>query len=248
MFNDQNNPEIKSLYQTENFDLYKYYEIQTTFVSDSLIINFKPLEIQESLPEKLRMMHSANTLFIIMNRLQAYIFNCLKEHSILVRGGISNKYCLIRDNYAVGDGVIDAYLNESKRAIYPRIVLSESITRNSKFIEAFNFISKKIYHQDTFLKVDSDNIYYLDYLKYNIRIVLTTMIGNIQALKTVNGFFAMHKDVITKKLIDLDQKINLENDNKKLETLNKVKSKITWLRDYHNESMEDTIPEHKIEY
>lgn len=248
IFSDQNNPEIKSLYQTETFDLYKYYEIQTTFVSDSLIINFKPLEIEESLPEKLRMMHSANTLFIIMNRLQAYIFNCLKEHSILVRGGISNKYCLIRDNYAVGDGVIDAYLNESSRAIYPRIVLSESITKNSKFIEAFNFISKRIYDRDTFLKVDDDNVYYLDYLKYNVRIIFTTMIGDIQALKTVNGFLVMHKDIITQKLIDLDQKISLENDDKKLDVLNKIKAKIIWLKDYHNDSMKEAIPELKIEY
>ena len=248
IFNDQNNPEIINLYQTESFDLYKYYEIQTTFVSDSLIINFKPLDIQETIREEIRMMHSANTLFIIMNRLQAYIFNCLKEHSILVRGGISNKYCLIRDNYAVGDGVIDAYLNESKRAIHPRIVLSENITNNSKFMDAFSFISKNIYNRDTFLKVDDDNVYYLDYLKYNIRIVFTTMIGNLQALKTVNGFLLMHKNVITEKLIDLDKEISVENDLKKLEILNKIKLKIVWLKDYHNESMEEAIPELKIEY
>lgn len=248
IFNDQNNPEIINLYQTESFDLYKYYEIQTTFVSDSLIINFKPLDIEETLREEIRMMHSANTLFIIIKRLQAYIFNCLKEHSILVRGGISNKYCLIRDNYAVGDGVIDAYLNESKRAIHPRIVLSENITNNTKFMEAFSFISNNIYNRDTFLKVDDDKVYYLDYLKFNIRIVFTTMIGNLQALKTVNGFLLMHKNVITEKLINLDKEISIENDPKKLEELNKIKSKIVWLKDYHNESMKEAIPELRIEY
>ncbi|EKT3957939.1 hypothetical protein ABF173_001698 [Flavobacterium psychrophilum] len=246
IFNDQNNPEIKNLYQSESFDLYKYYEIQTTFVSDSLIINFKPKEFEELLSEQIRMMHSANTLFIIMNRLQGYIYNCLKEHGILVRGGISNKYCLIRDNYAVGDGVIDAYLNESTRAVNPRIVLSQNITDNKQFISAFNFISKQIYNRDTFLRVDDDGVYYLDYLKYNIRIVSTTMLGNLDALKTVNGFLAVHRDVIKQKIIDIDQKINIESEEGKLKVLNKIKSKIIWLKNYHNESAKEAIPELEI--
>lgn len=71
---------------------------------------------------------------------------------------------------------MDAYFNESKRAVNPRIVLSQNITDNTQFIKAFNFISKQIYNRDTFLRVDDDGVYYLDYLKYNIRIVFTTML------------------------------------------------------------------------
>jgi len=248
IFADQDNEEIKEQYKTQPFDLYKYYDIQTTFVSDSLIINYNPKNIDEEIVELVRMMHSANALFVIMNRLQTYIYNCLKEHSILIRGGISNKYCLIRDNYAVGEGVIDAYFNESSRAIYPRIALSQNITNNVEFIKAFNLISKGIYGRDSFLKVDDDNVYYLDYLKYNIRIVYTTMLGNLEALKNVNGFLSMHQKVITLKLIDIDKKISLENDDEKLKILNKIKSKIVWLKNYHNISMEEAIPQLRIEY
>lgn len=248
IFSHQDRAEIREGYATQPFDLYKYYEIQTTFVSDSLIINYKPKEVEENLPERIRMMHSANTLFIIINRLQTYIYNCLKEHNILIRGGISNKYCLIRDNYAVGEGLLDAYVNESKRAVYPRIVLSENITNNIEFINAFNFISKNIYGKETFLKEDGDGIYYLDYLKYNIRTVYTSMLGNIEALRTISSFLTIHQETITAKLKEIDKAINKEQDSDKLIKLKKVKEKIVWIKDYHNECIKEAIPQFKIEY
>jgi hypothetical protein len=248
IFSQQDGDKIKQEYQSQPFDLYKYYEIQTTFISDSLIINYKPIEIEEKLEERIRMMHSANTLFVIINRLQAYIYNCLKEHNILVRGGISNKYCLIRDNYAVGEGVIDAYINESKRAIYPRIVLSKNITDNKNFIDSFNFISNQIYNKDTFLKEDGDNIYYLDYLKYNIQTVYISMLGNVNAIKTINIYLTTHKETIIKKIKEIDKNIDEEKNPEKLENLKKIKEKIIWLKNYHNESIKELIPQFKIEY
>lgn len=248
IFSHQDREEIREGYETQPFDLYKYYEIQTTFVSDSLIINYKPKEIEEELHERVRMMHSANTLFIIMNRLQTYIYNCLKEHNILVRGGISNKYCLIRDNYAVGEGLLDAYINESKRAIYPRIVLSENITNKIEFINSFNFISKNIYGKETFLKEDGDGIYYLDYLKYNIRMVYTSMLGNVEALRTLTSYLTIHQQTIITKLKEIDNKIEREDNSDKLIKLEKIKDKIVWIKNYHNECIKEAIPQFKIEY
>ena len=248
IFSNQDREEIREGYQNQSFDLYKYYEVQTTFVSDSLIINYKPIEIDEKLDETIRMLHSANTLFIIMNRLQTYIYNCLKEHNILVRGGISNKYCLIRNNYAVGEGLLDAYINESIRAIYPRIVLSKTITDNQSFINSFNYISKEIYRKDTFLKEDGDGIYYLDYLKYNIRLVYTSMLGNFDALKTISDYLTIHQQTISKKLEEVDKTIYEEINPEKLEKLKNIKTKIVWLKDYHNECIKDAIPQFKIEY
>ena len=247
IFSHQDRAEIREGYQTQPFDLYKYYEIQTTFVSDSLIINYKPIEIDEELEERIRMMHSANTLFIIINRLQTYVYNCLKENNILVRGGISNKYCLIRDNYAVGEGLLDAYINESKRAIYPRIVLSESIMEKDELINSFNYISSRIYGKDTFLKNDGDGIYYLDYLKYVIRTVYTSMLDNIDALKSVTSYLTIHQKTIVAKLNEINTKIENQDNSDLLLKLEKVKEKIVWLKIYHNESIKEAIPQFKIE-
>lgn len=246
IFLHQDRAEIREGYQNQPFDLYKYYEIQTTFVSDSLIINYKPIEIDEELDERIRMMHSANTLFIIINRLQIYVYNCLKENNILVRGGISNKYCLIRDNYAVGEGLLDAYNNESKKAIYPRIVLSESIMEKVELINSFNYISSRIYGKDTFLKNDGDGIYYLDYLKYVIRTVYTSMLGNIDALKSVTSYLTIHQKTIVSKLNEINTKIENQDNRDLLLKLEKIKEKIVWLKNYHNESIKDAIPQFKI--
>ncbi len=249
IFEDQNNIEIRKSHSSGAFNLYKYYEIQTTFVSDSLIINYKPIEfIEEGLDNIKRLMHSANALFIIMNRLQTYIFNCLDKYQVLVRGGISNKYCMIKDNYAVGEGVIDAYYNESSRAIYPRIAISENIINNTLLVRSFNLISEKIYGTESFLKVDHQGVYYLDYLKYNVRIVMTTMAGDLEALAVVNGFFAVQKNVIEEKLKNLELKIKKEVEVKKLENIKKIRSKILWLKDYHDESIGEIAPHLRIDH
>ena len=243
IFEGQNNAEIRQTYRDGGFDLYKYYEIQTTFVSDSLIINYRPIEFEEAgINDSKCLMHSANALFIIMNRLRTYIFNCLYKNKILVRGGISNKYCMIRDNYAVGEGVIDAYYNESSRAIFPRIVISENIIKNTQLIKHFNLISKMIYSTESFLKVDDTGTYYLDYLKYYVRTVMTTMAGDLKTLTDVNSLFVLQKNIIEEKLKNLDLQIEKVDESEKLKSLNKIKSKILWLKDYHNESIGDIVP------
>lgn len=68
----------------------------------------------------------------------------------------------------------------------------------------------------------------------------------MDVLKTVNGFLSVHRDVVKQKIIDIDKKINLESDEENLKVLNKIKSKIIWLKNYHNESMKEAIPELEI--
>lgn len=248
-FAKQNNESVKEGYKGQPYDLYEFYDIQTTFVSDSLIINYKPKELNDNRVTKDEIIrHSANTLFIILNRLQIFIIKCLSDKNILIRGGISNKYCSIRDNFAVGEGLIDAYNSESTRAIYPRIVLSENIINNHQIIDSFDMIASKIYKTDSFLKHDGDNVYYLDYLKLPIRMVFTTMLGDLKALSTIDSWLNIHKEKIEEKLKEIDLKIQKESDEDKIKFFNKIKNKIVWLKDYHNESIKGAIPKFKIEY
>lgn len=245
IFISQNRGEIKEKYRDGIYDLYKYYDIQATFVSDSLIINYKPIEVDvDIIEEKFHLMHSANTLFIIINRLQTFIYSCLKEHKILIRGGISNKYCLIKDNYAVGEGLIDAYINESKRAIYPRIVLSENISDNKELLELFDLISIEIYGEKDFIKEDGDGIYYIDYIKYNICSIYKSSSSrkNIEAL---HSYLKVYRDVIISKLNEVNESIN--NNSNDLKSTDRIKDKIIWLKNYYNECVKNIAPTIKIE-
>ena len=223
LLNGQSGNKRKEEYKKVTFDLYEYYDIQVTFISDSLVINYKPLAFnKKEVTEDIRLLHSANALIIILSRLQTFITNCLyNENKILLRGGISNKYCKIVNNFAVGEGVIEAYQLESKIAIYPRIVISSDITNNTKLIKALNYITQKIYNIDTFITTDYKEIAYLDYLKYHIGTLNNPMMSF--ALITTMKFFLKHKNVIEEKLLETS---TYENSS--------IKEKFLWLKEYHN--------------
>jgi hypothetical protein len=153
-FEEQDREDMKKMYAGEAFDLYKYYEIKVLFVSDSLMISYTPKEVDEEIKEQSRLLHSANALFIILQRLQIYIYNCMNEKKILVRGGISNKFTLIDSQFAVGEGIIEAYQLESKKATYPRIILSEDIINNEGLMKCVNLISKAMYRIESIIEKD----------------------------------------------------------------------------------------------
>src|SRR5690606_24306027 len=123
-----------------------------------------------------------------------------------------------------------------------------SVTNNAEFINSFNFISMHIYGKETFLKEDGDGIYYLDYLKYNIRTVYTSMLENVDALRTITSYLTIHQETIITKLKEIDKAINKEDDSEKQLKLGKEKNKIVWIKDYHNEWIKEAIPQFMIEY
>lgn len=238
IFEVQDAEDVKKGYEYSGFDLYKYYEIKILFVSDSLMITYFPKEVDEDIHENIRILHSANTLFIIIQRLQTYIYNCMNEKKILVRGGISNKFVLIDDQFAVGAGIIEAYLLESKKAIYPRIILSESICNNINLIKAVKYISLNIYNRSTFLGDDGDGILYLDYLRYNIAIALQGGL-NEKTISTIDWFLRVHKETIEFHISTTSQsidKIKAENkdNSERLRNLELVLDKYIWIKGYHN--------------
>jgi hypothetical protein len=241
---EQSSDSVKSDYSKDpTFNLYEYYDIEVAFISDSLVINYKPKEFDENkISKDLSIMHSANSFIIILMRLQSFIFSCLKyDEKLLLRGGISDKYCKIKNNFAVGEGVIEAYSLESKVAKYPRIAISDSIINDTKFIEKENYIAKNIYQIDSFISIDNtDNVSYLDYLKYQIG--TTKHPGmNFSGINLIqNIFFKTHKDVIEEKIINIQNLINksIKGSNEE-KAFNKVKEKFEWLKEYHNTSLKN---------
>lgn len=244
------NDAVKNLYKNGSFNLYKYYEIHTCFVSDSLIITYKPKDIEEPINLNQAYMHSANTLFIITMRLMTFIFNCFREKKLFLRGGISNKYCYIKDNFAVGEGLIEAYLAESTIAKNPRIILHPEIEKNIPLMQMINFLSNTLYGGNLLLKKDTtDNIISLDYLGYMISSI-DLKIPMIAALaknnptehlmhhQVANDYFLHHMESVTYKIKELSCKLLEAQEAKDKKNISSVLEKFLWLKQYHNSKID----------
>lgn len=245
-----NRTEVKERYEKDDFDLYKYYDIDSCFVSDSIIITYKPKEVDESINDELRFMHSANALFIICMRLQTVIFNCFTEKGIFLRGGISSKYAYIKDNFAVGEGVIEAYLAESEIAKNPRIVMHPNIRENNKLIEKIELLSKLMYGGKSLIQSDpKDGNLFLDYIGYTIsssslksaavaRAALINPIGLIAQKAVTKNFIQRHSEALKRKIDEITENLErVETGSKEQEKIERVLSKFIWLKEYHNRSL-----------
>ncbi len=251
----EDNQELKKQYKKEAFNLYQYYDVKFTFISDSIVFSMVPKEVEVTLDEKLYFLHSANVLFIAAMRIFNLMFFALAKEKIFIRGGISSKYCNIKNEFAVGEGLIEAYRLESETAIYPRILLSKEITDNSKIMESLKWISKKMYNSNYLIKKDEDGFFYLDYLKYRIsqsdtssqsiqQNGLKDMRKFLQGVKEVSSYLLFHKTIIEENLIKFKEKINTSKDKETKEKYQEILKKYEWSKNYHNQVLE-TFPKYR---
>ena len=117
-----------------------YYKFEYTFISDSIVMSFVPKEFTPHIPTELYYRHSASLFYSMVNRIIGLLTHLLTKHKILLRGGITKKYAYIKNEFVVGEGIIEAYKLESSEATYPRIILSKEVTQDSQLMEAFKFI------------------------------------------------------------------------------------------------------------
>jgi hypothetical protein len=102
-----------------NFDIRG--KTNTTAFSDSIVVSVK---VSDNVNEM------ASTLIANL----AYIGSILMEKGILFRGGLTIGNIIHNDNGTVfGQGLIDAYLLETKNAKYPRIVLSDKLVKELNY-------------------------------------------------------------------------------------------------------------------
>ncbi|WP_294346885.1 hypothetical protein [uncultured Sphingobacterium sp.] len=248
IFKSQDNDSIKVGYKESNFNIYEYYDIQHALISDSLVITYKPKVLVKQISDQLYYLHSANALFIIAHRLQRYLYHCLEEKKIFIRGGISNKFAKIEGNFAVGSGIIEAYKIESKIAKYPRIVVSDEIVNNHKLVDAIRFLSIKLYAIPNLL-VEENKVSFLDYARLMIRIGLQGEL-NFQNISIYHHFFTNHRDSIIYHTNITLKKIEELNNAGKIEEASIIKenvlAKYIWLKNYHNNAIK-TFADERIE-
>lgn len=144
--------EIKSILKF----IYKFLEddplpnYQISHFSDSVILSFE-------LPKNENM---AGLLSI----LRLLIVCLLQMHNILIRGGMCKGTIYHTNEMVFGPGVTQAYVMESKIAIFPRIIVDKCI------VDAFHNWNNKADPQkgeaqlDDFFELDSDRNYIFNYL------------------------------------------------------------------------------------
>lgn len=247
VFDAMNGPGIQAMYQeNQEFDLYRHYEVASCFVSDSMMITFKPKEVAELRNAELALLHSANTLFIILMRLQGLIFSCFSQKGIFLRGGISNKYAHIRGHFAVGEGLIEAYKAESEIAKNPRVILHPEIQANAALLGKINFLGDEMYGGHGILQKDPDDgLLFLDYLGF-VAATVDTTIDMIAAFARSRPdrfrfhqdqariYFQRHAEALTAKLQEMNAKVDEAVDEKEKVKVQKVRDKFVWLKNYHN--------------
>lgn len=247
IFDELNGKRAKAYYQTlRGFNLYKYYDFEYCFISDSIVIHLNPKEVNEDLSESQINMHSANVLYTILFRIEALLIHTMEKEKIFLRGGISGKFCRIKNNMAVGEGLIEAYNLESKIAKHPRIIIDPNIYNKKELKEGIEFIKNRMYGGIDLIKKDEEEeIYYFDYLSHiasfgnpNLEMIKAIMLKDENYLenqsKSIKKTFDLHANSIKYNT----EKIKKQKENKEIteEKYKKIIEKYEWLIKYHNDS------------
>lgn len=88
----------------------------------------------------------------------------LLDHGILCRGAVSLGKFIHTDKYLFGPALVEAYLLESKAALYPRIILDRTvIDAGAKYCAEHNTSTMEREYLEALLEQDSDGMYYIDY-------------------------------------------------------------------------------------
>ncbi|QTV06741.1 hypothetical protein [Faecalibacter bovis] len=169
-----------------------------THFSDSIVISYKYDE--------------TDNIFFFLEDLK-FLSIELAAKGYLVRGGVTVDDLIHEDNMIFGPAMVEAYELESKKAFYPRIIISKL------FIETVSEIKDQHRQKDTLnyfnsaLRIDDDRKFYLDYIEVSPD--LDNEHGIVEYLQKLKLFFKdfdNQRDDVKLKLVWLKNKINIYID------------------------------------
>ncbi len=230
----------------KTFNFYDWYEVKSAFISDSIVVTFKPKNVEWERNADKVLMHSANALMIIAMRLNILMHKCLLEKEITFRGGISTEYCDISESFAVGAGLSSAAEAEG-RATYARLALAEDVVRNSKLMKKVRYLFKMMYGDSGFL-IKESGVTYINALDLMLAGSDTRSPSAKVAMRTPSGmakligirknnevFLEAQKLLITKSIKEIYsdyRKDYADIDRRKRHR--SILKKYFWLRRHHN--------------
>ncbi|HNP68766.1 MAG TPA: hypothetical protein PKH16_12740 [Aequorivita sp.] len=148
-------------------------KIVTQF-SDSFVISFLVNERSEIFSTLIEILH------LIMN---------FMVKGILVRGGIAYGKLIHTNKVVFGPGLLMAYETESRAALYPRVILDETVINIAKMFHSYG--GSPNHEEDSIMNVitkDTDDMYYIDYIQ-KVQSELDDpeidMVGYIEKLKNI---------------------------------------------------------------
>jgi hypothetical protein len=135
--------------KSEVFDKSISQSKKVTIFSDTIVISFlegEPSEVFYTLLE---------IKWLIMRMLW---------FGVLCRGAVAIGRFIHNDEYLFGPALVEAYLLESKAALYPRIILDRSVVDAGANNTAVHHTAKmEREYVESLLEQDSDGMYYIDY-------------------------------------------------------------------------------------
>lgn len=93
--------------------------------------------------------------------LRLFLFQFAKKN-ILFRGGITLNSLAINEMMVWGNGLSEVVKYEEKLAIYPRVLISDSLIENFKA----NISEKEFFDEKYYCLKDTDGLYFFDYINY----------------------------------------------------------------------------------
>lgn len=179
--------------------------LKVTTFSDSVIVSFEYTEGSRLFFELINFLH-----------LQFELFG---QRGVLMRGACAMGDAIHTDKYVFGRAVNNAYLLESKCALYPRIIISEDIIREcSCYSMHQNYNDQKDILK--LLKQDTDGFYYIDYFSYDV----------VDSEMDYPEYWGLYMKNVQEFII------------KGLKTQDiSVKQKYLWLKDKYNRALTDIL-------
>lgn len=122
-------------------EIEKHSQIRVRIFSDNILICE---EIDEKNPEI--------AIYEVLSVIEKIEFEQFKIGALFLRGSFVVDNLHFGENFVYGQALLKAYELESKTAIYPRVIVDDSVFKNIKI-------------ENTFISLDDDNVYFYDYLQ-----------------------------------------------------------------------------------
>lgn len=236
--------------RTGGFNPYDWYDVKSAFISDSIVVTFKPKEMPKERNASKVLMHSANALMLLVFRLGLVMHKCLSSKKITFRGGISTEYCDMSDSFAVGAGLSAANEAEGK-AKYARLALADDVVRNVRLMKQIRQLFTMMYGDSEFL-VEDKGVTYVNALDLllagadprspSARNAMVSPEGRASVIAMrieCENYLTAQRALVIESIQEYWGAYRENYSDKVLRGVHRgVLKKYFWLRRYHNEAVE----------
>jgi hypothetical protein len=152
----------------------------------------------------------------------AYIQVNLAGRGVLIRGALTIGRIAAEHGLVFGPALANAYILESKKAVFPRIIVDDkalTALREIPLLRAHNY-KEEMGYIGGLIRQDSDGVWFVDYLGY--------LLENADDNYEYAEFLQVHKSLVNKQLSEARKLDGRTHEGKSR------RQKAEWLKSYHN--------------